>query len=68
MKARLESMVKEQGGDLAAAERRFVESSGVTRIGEPEDIAALVAFVAGPEGRFLHGSLIDMDGGATKTV
>jgi len=40
----------------------------VTRIGEPEDIAALVAFVVGPEGRFLQGSLIDMDGGATKTV
>jgi NAD(P)-dependent dehydrogenase (short-subunit alcohol dehydrogenase family) len=68
MKARLESMMKEQGGDLAAAERQFVESSGVTRIGEPEDIAALVAFVVGPGGRFLHGSLIDMDGGATKTV
>jgi len=68
MKVRLESMMKEQGGDLAAAERRFVESSGVTRIGEPEDIAALVAFVVGPGGRFLHGSLIDMDGGATKTV
>jgi 3-oxoacyl-[acyl-carrier protein] reductase len=68
MKARLQSMMKETGGDLAAAERRFVESSGVTRIGEPEDIAALVAFVAGSDGRFLHGSLIDMDGGATKTV
>jgi NAD(P)-dependent dehydrogenase (short-subunit alcohol dehydrogenase family) len=68
LKLRLSSMMKEQGIDLAAAERRFVESSGVTRIGEPEDIAALVAFIAGPEGRFLHGSLIDVDGGATKTV
>lgn len=68
LKVRLESMTKEQGIDLAAAERRFVEGSGVTRIGEPEDIAALAAFVVGPEGRFLHGSLIDMDGGATKTV
>jgi 3-oxoacyl-[acyl-carrier protein] reductase len=68
LKARLESMVKEQGIDPATAERRFVESSGVTQIGEPEEIAALAAFVVGPEGRFLHGSLIDMDGGATKTV
>jgi NAD(P)-dependent dehydrogenase (short-subunit alcohol dehydrogenase family) len=61
-------MMKEEGIDLTAAQRRFVESSGVTRIGEPEEIAALVAFVIGPEGRFLHGSLIDMDGGSTKTV
>ena len=68
MAPRLTSMMKEQGIDQLTAERRFVESSGVTRIGEPEDIAALAAFVVGPEGRFLHGSLIDMDGGATKTV
>ena len=68
LKTRLDTTMKEQGIDLATAERRFVEGSGVTRIGEPEDIAALVAFVVGPEGRFLQGSLIDMDGGATKTV
>jgi 3-oxoacyl-[acyl-carrier protein] reductase len=68
MKARLSSLMTENGIDLATAERRFVESSGVTRIGEPEDIAALVAFIVGREGRFLHGSLIDIDGGATKTV
>ena len=68
LKVRLSTMMKEEGITLAAAERKFVESSRVTHIGEPEDIAALVAFVAGPEGRFLHGSLIDMDGGATKTV
>lgn len=68
LKLRLSSTMKEQGIDLATAERRFIESSGVTKIGEPEDVAALVAFVVGPEGRFLHGSLIDMDGGATKTV
>jgi 3-oxoacyl-[acyl-carrier protein] reductase len=68
LKMRLETMMKEHGIDLANAERRFVEASGVTRIGEPDDIAALVAFVVGPEGRFLQGSLIDMDGGATKTV
>ena len=68
LKLRLDTIMKEQGIDLEAAQRRFVEDAGVTRIGEPEDIAALVAFVVGPEGRFLHGSLIDMDGGATKTV
>jgi len=68
LKVRLSSMMKEEGIDLSAAERRFVESSNVTKIGEPEDIAALVAFIVGSEGRFLHGSLIDIDGGATKTV
>jgi len=54
--------------DLAAAERRFVEESGIVRVGEPEDIAGLVAYLVGPEGRFLQGSLIDIDGGETRTI
>ena len=46
----------------------FVREAKITRVGEPEDIASLVAFVASPEGRLLHGSIIDMDAGATKTI
>jgi 3-oxoacyl-[acyl-carrier protein] reductase len=64
---RLVAFAREHGMDTAAAEREFVREHNTTRIGEPEDIAALVAFVARPESRFLHGAMIDMDGGATKT-
>jgi 3-oxoacyl-[acyl-carrier protein] reductase len=49
-------------------EAAFVQNANITRVGEPEEIAALVAFVASAEGRLLHGSIIDMDAGATKTV
>ncbi len=65
---RLAAFAKEQKIAVSAAEQRYVEEESISRIGEPADIAALVAFVAAPEGRFLHGSLIDMDGGATKTI
>jgi NAD(P)-dependent dehydrogenase (short-subunit alcohol dehydrogenase family) len=65
---RLEETAAQQGIGMAAAERNIVESAKTTRIGEPEDIAALVAFVVSPEGRFLQGALIDMDGGATKVI
>lgn len=65
---RLEQVAKEHGVGAAEAEKKIVAASGVTRIGEPEDISALVAFVVSPEGRFLQGSLIDMDGGATKVI
>ncbi len=65
---RLEALAKEKGLDLAAAEKQYAADAKVTRIGEPEDIASLVAFIVGPEGRLLQGSLIDMDAGATKTV
>jgi 3-oxoacyl-[acyl-carrier protein] reductase len=68
LQKRLESLAAERGTDLATAERQMIAATKTTRIGQPEDIAALVAFIAGPEGRFLQGSMIDMDGGATKTL
>ena len=68
LKKRLQDAATRDGIDLTAAEKQFVAGERVTRIGEPEDIAGLVAFVVGPEGRFLQGALIDMDGGATKTI
>ena len=68
LRKRLEALAAEKGTDLADAERNMIAATRATRIGEPEDIAALVAFVAGPEGRFLQGGMIDMDGGATKTL
>lgn len=65
---RLNALAKERGLDPETAEREFVKNAAIARIGEPEDIAALVAFIAGPEGKMLHGALIDMDAGATKTI
>ena len=64
----LEATAKSQGTDVETAERKMIESARTTRVGEPEDIASLAAFVVSPEGRFLQGSLIDMDGGATKVI
>ena len=65
---RLADLAAQDGSDLLSAEQKFIAAERVTRIGEPADIANLAAFVVGPEGRFLHGALIDMDGGATKTI
>jgi NAD(P)-dependent dehydrogenase (short-subunit alcohol dehydrogenase family) len=64
----LETNAAQEGIDVEAAERKLIESARTTRIGEPEDIAALVVFMVSPEGRFLQGALIDMDGGATKVI
>jgi len=46
----------------------MIANFGVTRIGEPEDIARLVAFLASPLGANIHGTFIDSDGGATRGV
>ena len=65
---RIEALAQERGISAADAEAEFVKEARTVRVGEPEEIAGLAAFIAGPEGRFLQGALIDMDGGATKTI
>ncbi|GAA3790154.1 SDR family oxidoreductase [Sphaerisporangium flaviroseum] len=35
------------------------------RMGAPDEIAAMVAFLAGPEGRFVNGAALVLDGGMT---
>jgi len=68
LRKRLESSAAALNITIIEAERAMVMDANVSRLGEPEDIAHLVTFVVSPEGRFLHGSLIDMDGGQTKTI
>ena len=68
LEPRVRSLAESQGISTEEAVARMAEESRIMRIGEPEDIAALVAFVASPEGRLLHGALIDIDGGLTKTI
>lgn len=65
---RLAALAANRNMSPAEAERAFIDTEQVTRVGEPEDIANLIVFVVSPKGRFLHGALIDMDGGATKTI
>jgi NAD(P)-dependent dehydrogenase (short-subunit alcohol dehydrogenase family) len=65
---RLETLARERGIDEGAALDAFIREEKILRVGEPEDIAALVAFLLSPHGRYIHGSLIDADGGSTKTV
>jgi len=66
--ARLEKRLAAIDSDPDVAEAAFIRAEKITRIGEPSDIAALVSFILSPAGRLLHGSLIDMDGGSTKSL
>jgi NAD(P)-dependent dehydrogenase (short-subunit alcohol dehydrogenase family) len=68
LRARLASLAAEHGGNLDAAVAEIVRDANVVRIGEPEDVANLAAFVLSPQSRYLQGALIDLDGGQTKTV
>lgn len=50
------------------SEDEFLRQNRIARIGEPADIAAMVSFLLSPHGRYMQGSLVDMDGGSTKTI
>jgi NAD(P)-dependent dehydrogenase (short-subunit alcohol dehydrogenase family) len=50
-----------------ASRSELLERMPLGRLGEPEDIAALVNFLAGPGGRWMTGALIPLDGGAGLT-
>jgi NAD(P)-dependent dehydrogenase (short-subunit alcohol dehydrogenase family) len=64
----LESQAAQHGGDIDAAIEQLVRKANVVRLGEPEDVANLAAFILSPQSRLLQGALIDLDGGQTKTV
>lgn len=59
------------GTDLEVVKRKFLEMMGGLpsgRLGEPEDVANLVAFVASPLADYINGANLRVDGGQTPTV
>ena len=69
---RFQKMVEAQaartGVSLDSALEEIIRKANIVRLGEPEDVANLAAYILSSESRFLQGALIDLDGGQTKTV
>jgi NAD(P)-dependent dehydrogenase (short-subunit alcohol dehydrogenase family) len=63
---RIKAICADENVDVAEAEKRIISKNRALRIGEPEDVANTVGFLAGSQGSYLHGSVIDVDGGMTK--
>ncbi len=45
--------------------RRYVEMTPAGRVGTPEEVAAVIAFLAGAEAGYVNGAVISVDGGLT---
>jgi 3-oxoacyl-[acyl-carrier protein] reductase len=50
------------------AMERFPAEAGISRYGQPEEIADLVAFLLSPSAKWMTGSAVRMDGGEIKGV
>jgi NAD(P)-dependent dehydrogenase (short-subunit alcohol dehydrogenase family) len=53
---------------VGEAMERFPRDAGISRYGQPEEIAELMAFLVSPAARWMTGSMLRMDGGEVKSV
>lgn len=68
LQTRLKAFAAEHQLNPAAAEQQMARAFGVARFGQPDEIARLVAFLASPQAAFCQGSIVDADGGQTRTL
>jgi 3-oxoacyl-[acyl-carrier protein] reductase len=50
------------------ATQKFLQDAGISRYGEPEEIAELMAFLVSPSARWMTGAALRMDGGEVKSI
>jgi 3-oxoacyl-[acyl-carrier protein] reductase len=50
------------------ATKKFPEEAGISRYGQPEEIAELLAFMVSPPAKWMTGTSVRMDGGETKGI
>lgn len=66
LQTRIGAFASDRGISLAEAAGQMAATLGISRFGEPEEIARAVAFLASPG--FSQGAILDIDGGQTRTL
>ena len=64
----IEAQAKAEGRTFDEMRAERARRIPVGRIGEPEDVAALIVFLASAQARQISGQTILVDGGATASV
>lgn len=65
---RIAVRAEELGLEVTEAAAVIARETGVARFGQPEEIGSVVAFLAGPDASYVHGAILDVDGGWVRAV
>ncbi len=68
LKTRIRTLANARSISLDEAAAQMARDLGVDRFGEPEEIASAVAFLASPAAGYCKGTILDIDGGQTRTL
>ena len=68
LQTRIRSFAAEHNLDETNVAQNMAKGLGIARFGEPEEIARAVAFLASPQSSYIHGAILDADGGQTRTL
>jgi 3-oxoacyl-[acyl-carrier protein] reductase len=64
----IEKLAAARGVTVEEAKQKMLAQIGVTRYGQPEEIAELMAFLVSPGARWMTGASLRMDGGEVKAI
>jgi 3-oxoacyl-[acyl-carrier protein] reductase len=68
LETRIRKVAAEENVEEAEAAERLAARERISRFGVPEEIGDAIAFLASERAAYIHGAVIDIDGGLTRAL
>jgi NAD(P)-dependent dehydrogenase (short-subunit alcohol dehydrogenase family) len=68
LQTRIDAFAKEKNISQEQATIQLAKNFNIARFGQPNEIAQTVAFLASAQASYIQGAILDVDGGATRTL
>jgi NAD(P)-dependent dehydrogenase (short-subunit alcohol dehydrogenase family) len=68
LQTRIQNYARDKNLSLEEAAQQMPRELKIARFGEPVEIARAVAFLASPQSAYINGTILDVDGGATRAL